>query len=178
MSALPRVCVIGAGSSGITAAKALLDRGISFDALEMSDRVGGNWAIDNPNGVSSAYRSLHINTSRERMEFSDFPMQKSYPDFPKHTHIARYFDDYVDHFGLRDRITFETGVERAERRPDGVWEIATDRGETRRYDALLVANGHHWDPRWPEPAFPGAFDGVEMHSHEYTDQDLLRGKRV
>src|SRR5215218_532437 len=56
----PIACVIGAGSSGITAAKALLDHGIPFDALEMSDRVGGNWAIDNPNQVSSAYRSLHI----------------------------------------------------------------------------------------------------------------------
>ena len=41
------------------------------------------------NGMSSAYRSLHINTSRERMEYSDFPMPKSYPDFPHHTHIAR-----------------------------------------------------------------------------------------
>src|SRR5919112_1485455 len=118
MSALPRVCVIGAGSSGITVAKALKDRGIPFDAIEMSDRVGGNWAIDNPNGVSSAYRSLHINTSRERMEYSDYPMPKSYPDFPKHTHIARYFNDYVDHFELRERIEFETRVDHADRHAD------------------------------------------------------------
>src|SRR3712207_8723686 len=143
MSALPRVCVIGAGSSGITAAKALLDRGISFDTLEMSDRVGGNWAMDNPNGMSSAYRSLHINTSRERMEYPDFPMPKSYPDFPHHTHIAAYFDAYVDHFGFRDRITFETTVERAERRPGGGWRVALDRDGEREYDFLVVANGHH-----------------------------------
>jgi dimethylaniline monooxygenase (N-oxide forming) len=62
MTTPPTACVIGAGSSGITAAKALEDHGIPFDCFEMSDRVGGNWAIDNPNGVSSAYRSLHINT--------------------------------------------------------------------------------------------------------------------
>ncbi len=181
MSALPRVCVIGAGSSGITAAKALLDRGISFDTLEMSDRVGGNWAIDNPNGVSSAYRSLHINTSRERMEYSDYPMPKSYPDFPKHTHIARYFNDYVDHFELRERIEFETRVDHADRRDDRVWEVRVTgpRGEeTREYDALVVANGHHWDPRWPEPPFPGSFDGVEMHSHHYRDPDDFHGKRI
>ncbi|HLL87508.1 MAG TPA: NAD(P)-binding protein, partial [Thermoleophilaceae bacterium] len=123
MSTLPTACVIGAGSSGITAAKALLDHGVPFDALEMSDRVGGNWAIDNPNQVSSAYRSLHINTSRERMEYSDYPMPKSYPDFPKHTHIAEYFNAYVDHFGLRERIEFETRVDHAGRREDGVWEV-------------------------------------------------------
>src|SRR5918998_2493565 len=181
MSALPRVCVIGAGSSGITAAKALLARGISFNTLEMNDRVGGNWAIDNPNGVSSAYRSLHINTSRERMEYSDYAMPKSYPDFPKHTHIARYFNDYVDHFGLRERIEFETRVDHADRRHDGVWEVrVTGPGgeETREYDAVLVANGHHWDPRWPEPPFPGSFDGVEMHSHYYREPDDWHGKRI
>ncbi|MDQ3320691.1 MAG: NAD(P)-binding domain-containing protein, partial [Actinomycetota bacterium] len=181
MSTLPRACVIGAGSSGITAAKALHERGIPCEVIEMSDRVGGNWAINNPNGVSSAYRSLHINTSRERMEYSDFPMPKSYPDFPKHTHIARYFNDYVDHFGVRERIRFETQVEQAQRGADGVWELRL-RGpggaETRRYDALLVANGHHWDPRWPEPAFSGSFDGVEMHSHHYNDPDDWQGKRV
>src|SRR3954462_13851354 len=83
----------GAGSSGIAAAKALHERGVSFACFEASDRVGGNWVFGNRNGMSSAYRSLHINTSRNRMEYSDFPMPKSYPDFPHHTQIAQYFND-------------------------------------------------------------------------------------
>jgi dimethylaniline monooxygenase (N-oxide forming) len=178
MSALPSVCVIGAGSSGIAAAKALHQRSIPFDGFEKSDRVGGNWVFGNRNGMSSAYRSLHINTSRERMEYSDFPMPKSYPDFPHHTHIAQYFNDYVDHFGFRDRIRFQTGVEHAERGDDGIWTISLDRGETRTYDALIVANGHHWNPRWPEPAFPGEFDGLQMHAHYYTDNTAFRDKNV
>jgi dimethylaniline monooxygenase (N-oxide forming) len=182
MPELPRVCVIGAGSSGIAAAKALHQHGFDFDCFEASDRVGGNWVFGNANGMSSAYRSLHINTSRERMEYADFPMPKSYPDFPHHTHIARYFDAYVDHFGFRDRITFKTKVERAERDATGLWRIRLDGGETRVYDALLVANGHHWDARWPEPAFPGAesFAGVQMHSHEYKGEDptFFRDKHV
>ena len=106
----PKICIIGAGSSGIAGAKALHERGIPFDCYEKSDRIGGNWVFGNRNGMSSAYRTLHINTSRERMEYSDFQMPKSFPDFPHHTHIAKYFNDYVDHFGFRDRIRFETGV--------------------------------------------------------------------
>jgi dimethylaniline monooxygenase (N-oxide forming) len=176
------VCVIGAGASGIAAAKALQERGFAFDCFEASDRVGGNWVFKNRNGMSSSYRSLHINTSRERMEFSDFPMPVSYPDFPHHTHIAAYFGDYVDHFGLRDKITFNTLVSRAEPRSDGRWDVATEPGGTRTYDALIVANGHHWDPRWPEPAFPGhdRFAGVQMHSHFYTGEDpaLFRDRDV
>ena len=178
MPDLPTVCVIGAGSSGIAAAKALHERGIPFDCFEKSDQVGGNWVFGNRNGMSSAYRSLHINTSRERMEYSDFPMPKSYPDFPHHTHIAEYFNDYVDRFGVRDRIVFETGVERARRGDDGVWTVTLDTGDTRTYDALAVANGHHWDPRWPEPAFPGEFNGKQVHAHYYVDNEDFRDKNV
>src|ERR1700747_2513591 len=138
MTEPPTVCVIGAGSSGIAAAKALHERGIPFDCFEKSDQVGGNWVFQNTNGMSSAYRSLHINTSRERMEYSDFPMPASYPDFPHHTQIAAYFDQYVDHFGFREKIVFQTGVEHAARGEDGVWTVRLDSGETRRYEALLV----------------------------------------
>ncbi|MEA2645325.1 MAG: hypothetical protein QOE92_408, partial [Chloroflexota bacterium] len=178
MSPLPSVCVVGAGSSGIAAAKALHQASIPFDCIEKSDTVGGNWVFGNRNGMSAAYRSLHINTSRERMEYSDFPMPREYPDFPHHTHIAQYFNDYVDHFGFRERIMFNRSVEHCRRLEDGTWEVELDGGELRRYDALMVANGHHWDPRWPEPRFPGEFDGVEMHSHSYVDNRDLAGRNV
>ncbi|MFN8204281.1 MAG: NAD(P)-binding domain-containing protein [Solirubrobacteraceae bacterium] len=179
-SQLPRCAIIGAGSSGIAAAKALHAHGLDVTVFEVSDRVGGNWVFDNANGMSAAYRGLHINTSRERMQYPDFPMPKSYPDFPHHTHIAEYFDAYVDHFGFRDRIRFQTRVERTERGTNGGWTLTLGDGSSERFDALLVANGHHWDPRWPEPAFPGAdtFAGTQLHAHHYRDEEVLRGRDV
>lgn len=177
---LPRCAVIGAGSSGITAAKGLHERGLDVTVFEASDRVGGNWVLGNRNGMSSAYEGLHINTSRERMAFTDFPMPRSYPDFPHHSHIAAYFDDYVDHFGIRPLIRFQTTIERAQRGPEGGWTLTFGDGTSERFDALIVANGHHWDARWPEPAFPGsdAFAGVQMHAHDYKSDAALRGKDV
>ncbi|HEY7934979.1 MAG TPA: NAD(P)-binding domain-containing protein [Solirubrobacteraceae bacterium] len=177
---LPRVCVIGAGSSGITAIKALKGDGIPFDCFEASDELGGNWVFGNRNGMSAAYRDLFINVSRERMAYSDYPMPSTCPDFPHHTHIKQYFNNYVDHFDLREQITFNTSVEHAQQRTDGVWEVKLDNGQTRIYDALLVANGHHWDARWPEPAFPGSetFQGTQMHAHSYLDSSVLAEKDV
>jgi cation diffusion facilitator CzcD-associated flavoprotein CzcO len=178
--AAPRVCLIGAGSSGIAAAKALYERGIDFDCFEKSDRVGGNWVFENKNGMSAAYRDLFINTSRPRMEYSDFPMPESYPDFPHHSQIAAYFEEYVEHFGFHDRIVFETAVEHAARQEDGSWRVELDTGESLDYDALIVANGHHWNPRWPEPAFPGSesFTGEQLHAHSYVENSIFTGKRV
>ncbi|WP_280352533.1 flavin-containing monooxygenase [Nocardia abscessus] len=178
-TALPRVCVIGAGPSGITAAKRLNDHGIPFDCYEASDEVGGNWYFKNPNGMSACYQSLHIDTSKFRLAFEDFPAPDEWPDFPHHSQLFQYFRDYVDHFGIRDRIVFDTVVTAAERGADGRWLITTSEGRTRDYDALVVCNGHHWDPRIPD--YPGDFDGTLLHSHAYNDPFDpvdMRGKRV
>jgi cation diffusion facilitator CzcD-associated flavoprotein CzcO len=178
-----RVCVIGAGSSGIAACQVLGARGIDFDCYEAGSEVGGNWRYMNDNGMSSAYRSLHINTSRDLMAYATFPMPADYPDYPDHFRIARYFDAYVDHFGFRDRIRFGTEVTRVTP-SDGGWEVTARGGDaperTERYAAVLVANGHHWDARWPEPPFPGSdsFAGEQMHVHYYKTPEVLTGKRV
>lgn len=174
----PRVCVIGAGSSGLAAVKALRDRGLHVECFELGDRVGGLWAAGSKTGLSAAYRSLHINTSRDRMAYEDFPMPAEYPDFPHHSLIARYFERYADAFGLREHIRFETGVERAERRPGGGWRLRLTTGQERECDALLVANGHHWDPQLPDPWPAGFFTGLEMHSHGYREPGPFAGKRV
>lgn len=173
-----RVCIIGAGSSGITACKVLKEHGIPFDCYEAGDRVGGNWVYENKNGMSSAYKSLFINTSKPRMQYSDYPMPEHYPVFPHHTQIAAYFDQYVDHFGVRQYIRFNTKVTHAAPLAGGGWEITLDDGSTQRYRALLVANGHHWDPRWPDPPFPGHFDGDVIHSHYYKVPDPYKDKYV
>jgi dimethylaniline monooxygenase (N-oxide forming) len=179
----PKVCIIGAGSSGIVAAQVLDARGIAFDCFEKGSQVGGNWRYENDNGMSSAYRSLHINTSRRVMAFKSLPMPDHFPDYPDHFQMAAYFDEFVDHFGLREKISFRTEVLRVEP-AEGEWAVTVKEPSgaehCERYRAVLVANGHHWDPRWPEPAFPGSdeFAGEQIHAHHYREPDVLRGKRV
>ena len=80
--------MIGAGSSGIASCQVLQARGIDFDCFEVGSEVGGNWRYMNDNGMSSAYRSLHINTSRDLMAYATFPMPRDYPDYPDHRQIA------------------------------------------------------------------------------------------
>lgn len=180
---MDRVCIVGAGSSGIAACQVLGARGLPYDCFETGSQVGGNWRYLNDNGMSSAYRSLHINTSRTVMEYATYPMPATLPNYPNHAQIAEYFDSYVDHFGFRDRIRFRTEVVSVTPAAGGGWEVTTrgrDTGlqHTERYRAVLVANGHHWHPRWPEPAFPGTFDGEQTHAHHYREPEPYRGRRV
>ena len=181
-AAAGKACIIGAGCSGFTMAKRLKDYGVDYDCFEKSDNIGGNWYYKNPNGLSSCYQSLHIDTSKWRLAFEDYPVPEDWPDFPHHSQLLQYFHDYVDHFGLRETITFNTSVDKAVRREDGDWDVTLSTGETRTYQWLFVGNGHHWDPRTPND-YPGqdTFEGYQIHSHHYEDPFEpydFRGKRV
>ena len=174
------VCIIGAGCSGFTTAKRLKDFGIAYDQFEASDNIGGNWYFKNPNGMSACYQSLHIDTSKYRLAFDDYPVPDDWPDFPHHSQLFDYFNDYVDHFGLRDAIQFNTRVEEARRDDNEIWHVTLSTGETRQYSALVVANGHHWDAKVPTE-YGDHFDGLQMHSHSYNspfEPHDLRGKNI
>lgn len=173
-----QACIIGAGASGITAAKTLKENGISFDCFEKGSKVGGIWRFNNDNGVSAAYRSLHINTSRKIMSYSDFPMPDDYPTYPHHSDIIRYFEAYTQHFGIEEHIQFNTIVTDVSQNEDGTYSVTTDKGIIQNYDYVLVANGHHWNPRFPEPAFSGNFTGEVIHSHDYKEVTQVTNKDV
>ena len=172
--------IIGAGSSGLTVLKGLLEAGVPAVCFERGSKIGGNWVFDNDNQQSRIYRSLRINTSRDRMQFSDFPMPADYPDYASHEQVARYFEAYAEAFGLRPSIRFRSGVARVA--PcNGGYAITTESGVVEQFGAVIVANGHHWDPAYPDPPIPGHFSGRVMHAHAYvspSEPAPLAGKRV
>lgn len=169
-----RVCVLGAGSSGLTVAKNLQAKGIAFDCLEKQHDLGGNWLYGSL--ASSVYQSTHTISSKKLTEYTDFPMPEEYPEFPSHRQVLEYLRRYTDEFGLLQHVKFGAEVERAERIAGGGWEVRLASGETRRYGSLIVANGHNWDPRWPEIA--GEFTGEQIHACNYKTPDLLADRRV
>ncbi|MEY3541382.1 MAG: hypothetical protein RLZZ204_194 [Bacteroidota bacterium] len=174
-----RVCVIGAGPSGITAAKNLKDEGMDVVVFDLGAEVGGNWVFTEEIGHSSVFETTHIISSKTLSEYEDFPMPKDYPDYPSHKHLAKYFQDYARHFDLYPLIQFRTLVKHCERDQDGTWTVTVEKnGETssHQFDTLAVCNGHHWLPRMPQ--YTGQFDGEFIHSHEVKKFSRFAGKRI
>ncbi len=173
----PRICVIGAGPSGITAAKHLLQVGLTnFIVYDKNSEVGGNWIYSADPSHSSVYETSHIISSKRLSQYHDFPMPDWYPDYPGHKLLKAYFQSYARHFGVNDFIRFNTSVVNARMNGDTTWTIELDTGEVEDFDYLIVANGHHWNPRYPD--FPGEFSGETMHSHFYRTNTPFRDKRV
>jgi cation diffusion facilitator CzcD-associated flavoprotein CzcO len=169
-----KVCIIGAGSSGLVTAKTFAERGIPFDCLERENDIGGLWNETTNTGV--VYETTYLVSSRKYTGFEDYPMPEDYPTYPSHREALAYLRDYAQTFGVLDRIQFNTVVESAERTEEG-WRV-TIAGEARPrlYRALVIATGHHDIPRIPK--IPGKFTGEIMHSRDYRSVKQLTDKRV
>lgn len=166
-----RICVIGAGPSGLTATKTLAQAGLDAECYDISSVIGGQWVIDNPNGRSAAYRSLRTNTPRRMNRFSDFAMPEDWPVFPSASQVAEWLAEYARTFDLTPRIHLNTEVLKATPLTDQGWIVQLRRADgtisDEAFDGLVVATGTYWKPRLPE--FAGDFSGVLLHSQSYRD---------
>ncbi|XP_054240605.1 flavin-containing monooxygenase 5-like [Indicator indicator] len=184
-----KVAIIGGGSSGLCAIKACLQEGLEPVCFERTADIGGLWRFEEQpeEGRASIYRSVIINTSKEMMSFSDFPIPEHFPNYMHNSQIMEYFRIYAKHFDLLRHIRFRTSVCRVSKRPDfastGQWEVVTEskgKQEVAVFDAVLVCTGHHTDAHLPLNSFPGIkkFKGHYLHSRDYKDSGAFKDKRV
>lgn len=177
-----RIAVIGAGPSGIAAAKNLIDKGFTdITVFDRGSRVGGNWVFDAESGHSSVFETTHIISSKRYSQYDDMPMPEHYPDYPSHVLLADYFQNYASKFGLDDFIRFRTLVEHCAPIEGDRWRLdlrdeVSGRTHSETFDYLVVCNGHHWEPRYPN--YPGTFTGEWLHSHDFKRAAPFRDRRV
>ncbi len=170
-----RFAVIGAGAGGLCASKNLLARGIDVTIFEVGSKIGGLWVYNNDSGLSPAYRSLHINSEAKVSSFADFPFPADCALYPDHVAMHRYFDEYAEHFDLRQRIRFKSRVVGVE--PEGGrYRVALEGGATEVFDGVVVATGHQSQPRHP-PQIAG-FKGAYLHANAYRTPEPFAGQRV
>ncbi|XP_054458149.1 flavin-containing monooxygenase 5-like [Anoplopoma fimbria] len=185
-----RVAVIGGGSSGLACIKSCLDEGLEPVCFESSDDIGGLWRFkENPEADrASIYHSVIINTSKEMMCFSDFPIPAHYPNYMHNSLIMDYFRMFADHFQLTKHIRFNTKVLQVEQRSDfshsGQWDVETENKDGQKqkhiFDAVMICIGHHCHPNLPLHDFPGinTFKGKYFHSRDYKTPEEWRNKKV
>jgi hypothetical protein len=178
---MKKIAVIGAGPSGITAIKNFADLGFEVTAFERCQGVGGNWRFNDPSGHSSVFETTHIISSKYTSFYEDFPLPESASDYPSHIELLDYFNSYTDHFDIRKLIKFETEVLNCNQLDDDTWEVEwkdsnTEQKHLNIFDGLVVCNGHHHKPRYPE--YPGDFSGELIHSHDFKSSKPFKDKRV
>ena len=148
-------------------------------AFERCEGVGGNWRFNDPSGHSSVFETTHIISSKYTSFYEDYPLPESASDYPSHLELLEYFNNYADHFDIKKLIHFGTEVTSCRQKQDGSWvlewkNLKDGQVFSNFYDALVVCNGHHHKPRYPD--YPGEFSGEMIHSHDFNPQSHLKIK--
>ncbi|MEO1763316.1 MAG: NAD(P)-binding domain-containing protein [Cyanobacteria bacterium J06629_18] len=179
--AIKKVCVIGAGVSGLVAAKTFLEDGFDVTVFEKKPGLGGVWE------ESMVYPDVKTQNSRHTYCFTDYPMPEDYPEWPNGEQVRRYLQSYADNFGVSERIYFQTEVSNISRR-NSVWIVSTKtndgheiKSEQHEFDFVLVCNGLLHNPKIP--SFPGKEEFVKaggkvLHSSECNSPALIEDKKV
>jgi len=116
-------------------------------------------------------------SSKEFSCYTDFPMPKEYPTYLRGDQALAYLRSYARHFGIEAHAEFGRSVLDISPVPDSaLWDVTLDQNEIRRYQGVLVCNGHLWKPRLPN--YAGSFEGLQLHSSQYKTPEVLEGKRV
>ena len=174
-----RICIIGAGPSGITAIKNLTESGLNVKAYDYNADVGGNWIFNENESHSSVFETTHIISSKSLSQYEDFSFKPSVSDYPSHNELKDYFQSYAKHFDLYQFIQFNTLVKKCERLSKNKWEVTTVSNNTKSVEIftdLVVCNGHHWEPQFPN--YKGEFKGNFIHSHNYKKAEPFKNKRI
>jgi cation diffusion facilitator CzcD-associated flavoprotein CzcO len=177
-----RVCIIGAGVSGLATAKVFLEDGFDVQIFEKQSDLGGTWHPDR------TYPGLRTNDVGDIYRFPDLPYPESADEYPTAEQVRDYMNDYADRFDLRPHMRFNTevrSVERADEKTDDSirgFRVTTARGgqpeKVRNYDYVVVCNGVFSDPHVPHFEGEDRFDGRILHSNEVRSRDRLQGQRV
>ncbi|CAF1031624.1 unnamed protein product [Adineta ricciae] len=189
------VAIIGGGVSGLISIKCCLDADLVPTCYEMTNDIGGLWNYDANavEGKASVMKSTVINTSKEFMAFSDYPAPIEYPNYMHNTKLLEYFRMYAKQFQLTKHIRFRTSITRVQPADDyeqtGAWLVYSvdaeeadkrtkENEKCEKYDAVMLATGHHAHPRWVD--FPGLenFKGTKLHSWQYKTPHGFEDKVV
>ena len=175
------VCVIGAGVSGLAAAKAFSARGHRVTIVERSGDLGGVWE------PARSYPEVQTQSPKDLYRYTDRAMPEAYPEWPTGPQVHAYLAGYAKSFGLDRMLRLDTEVAGMARRADGKpgWMLTlTSKGGTpsnEDFDFVAVCTGQFNEPRELHCRGEGSFldqGGQILHSSTYGDPSLAKGRRV
>ena len=197
-----RVAVIGAGPSGVAQL-----RGFKLSAnqgkkipevvcFEKQADAGGLWNLTWRVGIdengepvhTSMYKHLCSNGPKEALEFPDYSFEEHFgkciPSFPPRPVLLDYIKAYFTKFQIENWIRFSTVVRdvkfdnQTKKFTVKVHDYKANKTYSEEFDYVVNASGHYHTPNYPEfPGFPD-FEGEILHSHDYRDARIYKGKNL
>ena len=177
-----RVCVIGAGASGLCTVKELLQEDHDVDCYDEREDLGGLFLFDRGT-KTSVWSGCKLVSSPVNTAFGDFPPEQTTRHWTAGEYV-QYLRRYAENFNLLQHIHFSSEITQLERVENSRWKvyIKTKDGMQREesYDAVVIATGLNAIPKYPSNMKQyGEFTGELLHSaSQFKDSKDFAGKKV
>jgi cation diffusion facilitator CzcD-associated flavoprotein CzcO len=169
----PAVLVVGGGQAGLSAAARLTQLDVDALIVDRWPRVGDNWR--------RRYHALVLHNQVHVNHLPYMPFPPNWPTYIPKDKLASWFEAYADAMELNywTATEFEGGTYDAK---EGRWSVVVRRGNgtTRLMHPrhVVMATGVSGIPNIPDIPTLKNFAGVVLHSSQYEDGDIWRGKRA
>jgi cation diffusion facilitator CzcD-associated flavoprotein CzcO len=171
------VVVIGAGFSGLYAVHKARELGLSVQAFEQADGVGGTWFFNRYPGARCDVESIEYSYS-----FSDDIQQEWVwnDTLAAQPEIEAYLNFVADRLDLRRDIQLNTKVVAMTfEEDDEAWSITTEHGLTLRASFVIAATGILSEPLDPDIPGRDTFAGTTVHTNRFPKAGFdFTGQRV
>lgn len=199
-----RVCIIGAGPSGMSLLNAFMYaqmQGTHIPELvcfEKQAEMGGLWndSWATSGGVQEYGSQIHESMYRyqlsnqgpkECLEMADYTFdehfKKAIPSYPPRLALRDYLLGKAKKYGIERFIRTSHMIQNVEERKDGRLSVTYENLKERQsgseiFDYVIVATGHFSVPKIPE--YPGidTFPGDVLHARDFKNPSKYQNKRV
>lgn len=161
-----QVVIIGAGTSGLSTAVALADRGLKPLVIDRAEQVGSAWR--------NRYDRLRLNTGRQFSHLPSRPYRKGTPTYPTRDQVIAHLEEHAADSSINLQLGCPT--ERIDSADEG-WRVTTSSGSIDT-PQVVVATGYDHEPFIPE--WPGREEwaGDLVHSSRYANPSPYAGRKV
>ena len=179
MNTRKRVAIIGAGLSGLTTIKELVEEGHEVICFEKNNDVGGVFSD------VGCYDSVELTASNYFMAFSDFMPYDEKVRFWTRKEYKNYLNRYAIHFDIKKYIQFNCLVKNIKKLDKGfdiTFEKEDQSFHTENFDNLAICSGQFQKANVPNINGIDTFPGKILHSSQYKNPQLsakiFRDKKV
>ncbi|MGH3633013.1 MAG: flavin-containing monooxygenase [Mycobacterium sp.] len=173
---IPEALVVGTGFSGLCAAIRLEEAGVPYRIIEKNPGVGGTW-------FENVYPGCGVDTPVHLYSFSFAQRPDWARYFAKQSEVGQYLDKIAASYGIRDKVEFDTELDKAEWQDDSQrWQVTLRYSggsvSTREFPVVITAVGLLNRPAYPDLPGLDGFPGPVVHTGAWRPGLDLAGKRV